>query len=109
MPRGDLVQSVGKALDLLELLGDAGELRLADLCERTGLKSPTAHNLVRTLASRGFVEKRPGGRYRVGPAVAALAERGRERGFQAAVRDTLRDLGHALPATTLTFAVVEHA
>ncbi len=53
MPRGDLVQSVGKALDLLELLGDAGELRLADLCERTGPERPHAHPLVRTPAAPG--------------------------------------------------------
>ena len=44
------VQSVGRVLDLLEIVGDAGgEIGLSELAARSGLPLPSIHRLVRTL------------------------------------------------------------
>ena len=46
------VQSVGRVLDLLEIVGDAGgEIGLSELAARSGLPLPSIHRLVRTLVS----------------------------------------------------------
>lgn len=75
MPATSLVQSLTRGLTLLELLGEHQDGRtLAQLCEALDLKPPTAHNLLRTLADRGFVAKRPNPtRYVLGPAITRLA------------------------------------
>lgn len=73
MPGSDLVQSLARGLDLLRLFAESeGALRLPEIMDATGLKRPTLHNLLRTLASRDFVVK-DGSEYRLGPAVVKLA------------------------------------
>ncbi len=53
-----MVQSVARAIDILEALGQAGEgIRLSDIAEMTGLRNNTAHNLLKTLVARGYAEK----------------------------------------------------
>lgn len=50
------VQSVDRALDILEALGRAPDgIGVTGLARAVGLKPPTAHNLLRTLAARGYV------------------------------------------------------
>jgi len=74
MPYSNLVQSLLRGLDVMELVAGSNEgLTLQELSKRMGLKPPTVFNLARTLASRGFLEKavRPP-RYRLGPAVLEL-------------------------------------
>ena len=64
-----MVQSVQRALRLLELLdaGGVGGCMLTDLCARAGLKAPTAHNLLATLIELGYaVQDPPTRRYRMG-------------------------------------------
>src|SRR3954452_21039176 len=48
------VQSLERALDLLEALADAGELGVSDVATRTGLVPSTAHRLLGTLVARGY-------------------------------------------------------
>ena len=72
MANSDLVQSLLRGLDLVEMLADHPEgMYLNDLAARAGLKKPTAHNLLRTLVSRGFAARDEAGRYTAGPALAA--------------------------------------
>ena len=60
MANSDLVQSLLRGLDLVEMLADHPEgLHLNDIAAKSGLKKPTAHNLLRTLCARGFAA-RPG-------------------------------------------------
>jgi DNA-binding IclR family transcriptional regulator len=67
------VRSVGRALDLLAVYTRGqGEYTLTELARETGLGKPTVHRLVRTLEEHRFVERRPDGRYALGPTVAAL-------------------------------------
>ncbi len=67
------VQSVERAFDLLEALGAAERpLSLAELATRTGLAPPTAHRLLRTLQTRGYVNQAAGRDYSPGPGLIAL-------------------------------------
>ena len=55
------LQSVHRALDLLEALADEKDgLGLTALARRVGLKPGTAGNILRALKERGFVDQRPG-------------------------------------------------
>ncbi|WP_193337416.1 IclR family transcriptional regulator [Devosia beringensis] len=56
----DLVQSVERAMALLEALAEDGSgLRLTDLVQKTGLSPSTAHRLLTTLQTRQFVHFDP--------------------------------------------------
>lgn len=69
------VQSLLRALDLLEALGRRGDSRLGELAHEVGLHPSTAHRLLGTLSERGFVtQDRRTARYRLGYAVLALAQ-----------------------------------
>lgn len=85
MPHSELVQSLLRAVDVIELIAQSERgLSLGEVCNSLGLKQPTAHNLIRTLVARDFVEKTNGPvRYRLGPAVMRLAE---ERASHSVVR-----------------------
>jgi len=75
MPRSALVQSVLRGIEIVELVARSESgLSLPEICEGLGLKQPTAHNLIRTLVSRGYLEKtqRPV-RYRLGASAGRLA------------------------------------
>lgn len=70
------VQSVDRALDLLEALGEAERsLSLAEVAQRTGLTPPTAHRLLRTLQARGYVGQQASREYGLGPSLIALGRR----------------------------------
>jgi DNA-binding IclR family transcriptional regulator len=74
MPGSELVRSLLRGLDVVDLLARSdGGLRLADVARALGLKAPTAHNLLRTLAARRFVEKEEPGLYRLGTELGELA------------------------------------
>src|ERR1700682_3968362 len=68
------VQSVDRALDLLEALSAAaGEGRIPSLAARTGLHVSTVHRLLATLLRRGYVRQNPEtSRYYAGAKLAAL-------------------------------------
>ena len=79
MPHSKPVQSVNRALELLELLTrEVAGLTLDELSERTGLNKTTAHNLLRTLRERGYVEQSVNRRFLMGGMVQELWL-GRER------------------------------
>lgn len=70
------IQSVNRALDLLEILADATEeLPLNSLAQRSGLNASTCHHLLATLASRGYVGQIAKSRtYFLGPRITELSE-----------------------------------
>jgi len=62
-----LVESVARALDVLETFRDSEELSLSEISRRVGLNKSRSFRLLHTLAERGYVEKiADGGRYRLG-------------------------------------------
>lgn len=66
-PASSGLKSVGSALDVLECFATDGELGVSDIARRLGVAKSTAHRLLQTLASRGFVEQdSTSGQYRLG-------------------------------------------
>lgn len=64
---GGGLKSVGSALDVLECFATDGELGVSDVARRLGVAKSTAHRLLQTLVSRGFVAQDPEtGLYRLG-------------------------------------------
>ena len=76
------VQSVDRALDLLEALASAdGEVSITALATRTSLHVSTVHRLLATLLRRGYVRQNPEtSRYYAGAKLATLGDRGTRYG-----------------------------
>ncbi|HRU05343.1 MAG TPA: helix-turn-helix domain-containing protein [Candidatus Brocadiia bacterium] len=101
-----LVQSLTRGLDALQAVAQAEQgLRLSEIATALGLKAPTAHNIVRTLAARGFLQKRPSdARYGLGPAVMEIASGHRRRALQQRALAAVQELYDTLKVATVTFA-----
>jgi len=70
---GGGVQSVHRALDVLEALAAAGgTASLAELAAACGLPAPTLHRLAGTLADRGYLRHAPDRRYSLGSRLVTL-------------------------------------
>jgi DNA-binding IclR family transcriptional regulator len=73
-----MINSVLKVLDILDLFSASQpRLSLAQISERMGIPKSTAHNLLTTLLSRGFVEKVDNDYYALGTAVIRLTQMAR--------------------------------
>ncbi|SDQ42467.1 IclR family transcriptional regulator [Quadrisphaera sp. DSM 44207] len=97
--RPDGVQSLDRALDLLERMSDAGgEVGLTELAEATGLPLPTIHRLLRTLVRRGYARQLPSRRYALGPQLVRLGE-GASGAISAWARPALAQLADAVGET----------
>jgi len=69
------VQSLDRAIVLLDLLADAGgEVGISRLAELSGLPLPTIHRLMRTLVTHGYVRQEASRRYALGPRLIRLGE-----------------------------------
>jgi DNA-binding IclR family transcriptional regulator len=79
MPREDdrpaaAVQSVDRALVVLEILAKAGQAGVTEIAAALDVHKSTASRLIAVLESRGYVEQVSGrGKYRLGFAIARLA------------------------------------
>jgi IclR family acetate operon transcriptional repressor len=72
---GRTVASVARALALLEELGASPDgLGVNELARRIGVNASTASRLLATLEQGGVVERAPGGPYRLGLRLVALAD-----------------------------------
>jgi DNA-binding IclR family transcriptional regulator len=68
------LQSVVRAMQLLEVIAEDGEMGVSDLARHLGVHKATASRLASTLASRGLIERdRTTGRYRLGFGLIRLA------------------------------------
>jgi IclR family acetate operon transcriptional repressor len=66
-PVAQRVQSLDRALDLIEALAGAEERGVSELASQTGLVPSTAHRLLATLVARGYAAQNPvTGRYLLG-------------------------------------------
>lgn len=104
-----MVGSVQKALDILELFSAAEpRLTLAEISRRLRLPKSTAHNLLRTLAARGYVEKPDKDHYALGTAIYPLTQGVR---VNVEIRDRaaplLREMADACRATAY-LTVLDH-
>lgn len=70
-----MVKSVLKALDILEVFSrEEPILTLGQISERLGLPKSTAHNILKTLASRGYIERAEEGAYALGKNIISLTQ-----------------------------------
>jgi DNA-binding IclR family transcriptional regulator len=84
--RGQTLQSVSIALDVIEALAKAPELSLSELARRIGVAKSTAHRTCAVLSARGLLDRTPAGRYRLGLRFV-------EYGHLATMRTPVRDRG----------------
>lgn len=72
------VQSVGRALDILELIDVAGgDMALVEMSAASGLPMPTIHRIVRTLVDRNYLRQLPDRRYALGSRLIPLGNAAR--------------------------------
>jgi DNA-binding IclR family transcriptional regulator len=70
-----MINSVLKAIDILELFNrEEPTLSLSEICQRLDLPKSTAHNLLKTLASRGYIQKIDSGIYSLGTSIIPLTQ-----------------------------------
>lgn len=94
-PRSGIVQSIDRAMAILEVLGEDEEgYRLTDLARRTGLSVSTVHRLLTTLEQRRFVQfDRSDGMWHVGRGAFTIGSAFvRQRNFVAPALPLLRRL-----------------
>jgi len=107
MPHSDLIQSLARGLDILQLIGQSDQgMRLNEICTSMKLKAPTVHNLLRTLQSRQFIEKIEGTRYRLGPAMVTLVHTYHNRSFIQLATQMMQLLVHRYPTATFTLSEI---
>jgi len=101
--RSGRVQSVDRALDVLEALGSADHLGVSEVAARTGLVASTAHRLLAGLADRGYVRQAAAhGHYTLGFKVLELAGtvQARTSALTALARPHLESIRQATSETT---------
>ena len=81
VPQAGGVQSLERALDILEVLGRSdGELGISEIGLSVGLANGTVHRLLSTLTRRGYARQVSDSRkYTLGPRAITLASSSRER------------------------------
>ncbi len=68
-----MIQSVDRAIRILDVLKSARRLSLKEIAARLELPASTTHGIIKTLAAHGMVEQEAdSGRYQLGPAVLLL-------------------------------------
>lgn len=103
--RAGEIQSLHRALDLLQAIGRSGEIGVTELARESGLAVSTVHYILQTLSRRSFVTNQEG-RYTLGPAVTVLAAQDDPRRSLAtlvkpAVTRITNETGQAASATVL--------
>jgi DNA-binding IclR family transcriptional regulator len=108
MANSNLIQSVQRCLDIMIEVGhNEGGITLRNLAMRLKLKTPTAHNLVRTLKSKGFIQQQVGARYILGPALFELTFQHQESRLMAEAEKAVRALFVGMnQKATITFVEV---
>jgi IclR family acetate operon transcriptional repressor len=87
-----ILQSVGRAFEVLEVLARAGgALSLSEIAAETGKPAPSVHRLVQTLVHLGSLSRESSRRYALAPALIRLGE-GAARQFGTWGRPVLADL-----------------
>ena len=105
MAQSNLVQSLQRALDLLEQTASSEKgLRLTELADKTGLKKTTVHNLVRTLLTRGYLVLDNSHRYQPGPAIEELTRTRWLQGVFSRAETEMKTQFDTLGGGVLTFA-----
>ncbi len=102
--KDNLVQSLSRGIDILRFIADSEDgRRVNEIAEAIGVKPPAAYNLIRTLVSRGLVEKR-NSKYQLGPAIADLASSHLKRRLITRAGKVMKELAEKFPDFSFVFA-----
>jgi DNA-binding IclR family transcriptional regulator len=75
-----LIQSLDRALDILEIVRDSNmAMRASNIAEKAGLGVATAHNIIRSLYRRGYLAQDENSRYLLGTECFKLYKDGWDR------------------------------
>ena len=109
MAGNDIVQSLARGLDVLDLISRSENgMKVNDVAEELGLKVTTAHNLIRTLASKSYLEKITSPlAYVIGSSVKNLYENSQGINTDAYLKNAMKILADKLSNTVLTYSLVE--
>lgn len=108
-PSRSTIDSLGRGIDLLEILATRDSVKLAELPELLDTSRATAFRLLKTLQDRGYVEHYPAeSLYRLGPAAQLLADRSGSQSLVRAAQPALRDLA-AETGETVNLALMRAA
>lgn len=103
------IDSLGRGIDLLEILAGRDAVKLAELPELLSTSRATAFRLLKTLQDRGYVEHDPAESvYRLGSAAQLLAGRSETRSLIRAAQPALRELA-AQTGETVNLALMRAA
>lgn len=106
-PRDSSVQTVDRALDLLDLLASAGGTSmLSALASAAGLSLPTTHRLLHSLVNLGYVRQDSDRRYALGPGLIRLGEAAMRR-VAGQSRPHLQHVARVTGATTSLAVLTE--
>lgn len=108
MANSDLVQSLLRGIDILIMLSEnKSGMRVGEIADVIGVKSPAAHNLLRTLAARDMVEKRDF-KYHLGTGVYRFSIQEGATQLREKSKACLLSLVKKYPNATYTFASFQH-
>ena len=109
MPGSDLVQSLLRGLELLQITATEPEgLTLSEITQRSGLQKSTVYNLLRTLCAKGFLEKNAQNRFCCGIALNALVLDGKNAALLERAAAALQHIQQKYPDDVLIFAALEN-
>ena len=102
------LKSVGSALDVLECFASDTELGVSDIARKLGVAKSTAHRLLTTLVTRGFVEQDlHSGHYRLGMHLFELGQLAHARNeLRHVAMPVLRQI-HQTTGLTVNFGVAD--
>ncbi len=106
MANSDLIQSVVRSLDILEVVARSEDgLTLQQLSDQLGLQASTAHNLARTLLAKGYLSKSTGPvKYRLGFSLQELINMQYKRTLLKIASEKMQQLSQDMPEATITLA-----
>ncbi len=108
MPGSELIQSLVRGLDVLDVvsMSESG-MPLKQIAAALDLKSTTVHNILRTLAAKGFIIRSEStGLYSTGPAVSRIASRQWQRTQFAVIAEFMEVLYREFDRAVVNFAII---
>jgi IclR family transcriptional regulator, acetate operon repressor len=94
------IDSLARAFDLLEIVAERGEVKLAELPGLLGVSRATAFRVLTTLQQRGYIEHlRDSSTYRLGPGSVILAARSQTASIVRRAEPVMAELRHVTGET----------
>jgi len=105
MPGSELVQSLSRGLEILQIAGKSENgIRVTDAADALGMKFPTVHNLIKTLVAKKFLIKTDSNTYVLGNIFQELAEASFSKSKYAAMSSLIMKISEDIPDATVVYA-----